>query len=400
MNTTVATPSLQQARAAFDAVFAELAEGAGERDSSHENPISLVRALTDAGFGRLRVPVELGGFGVDLPTLFELLAQAGEADSNVPQILRGHFTTVEILRHAEDQETAAYWLRKVAGGAVFGNAQSELNGAAFETTTRAETVDGQHLVSGTKFYSTGSLYADYIRVAVADDQGNRWFAVIPARHPGVAHLDDWDGIGQRLTGSGTTVFDRVPVEEHGELGRYKEELRSLNSFVQLVHLANLTGIARSLVAETAAVVRGRSRTSLHALSEQATQDPDVLGVVGRLYAHRFTADAVLRKVSEALESAEAADTPEAFAQAYIETSAAQVALVDIVLEAANLAFHAGGSSTVRQRAHLDRHWRNARTLASHNPVIYKPRVIGDHVVNGAAPVNGYDRGRASAAADN
>lgn len=400
MNTIVATPSLQEARAAFGAVFAEFAEGAGERDLSHENPIDLVRALTDAGFGRLRVPVELGGFGVDLPTLFELLAQAGEADSNVPQILRGHFTTVEILRHAEDQETAAYWLRKVAAGAVLGNAQSELNGALFETTTKVESVDGQHLVSGTKFYSTGSLYADYIRVAVADDKGNRWFAVVPARHPGVAHLDDWDGIGQRLTGSGTTVFDRVPVADHGELGRYKEDLRSLNSFVQLVHLANLTGIARSLVAETAAVVQGRSRTSLHALSDKATQDPDVLGVVGRLYAHRFTADAVLRKVSEALESAEIADTPEAFAQAYIETSAAQVALIDIVLEAANLAFHAGGSSTVRERAHLDRHWRNARTLASHNPVIYKPRVIGDYVINGADPVNGYDRGRASAAADN
>ncbi|WP_435173500.1 acyl-CoA dehydrogenase family protein [Actinacidiphila sp. bgisy145] len=400
MNTTAATPSLQQARAAFSAVLAEFADKAGERDLNRDNPVALVRALADTGFGRLRVPVELGGFGVDLPTLFELLAQAGEADSNVPQILRGHFTTVEILRHAEDRDTAAHWLRKVAAGAVFGNAQSEHSGPAFETTTRVESVDGQHLVSGTKFYSTGSLYADYIRVAVADDEGNRWFAVVPARHPGVAHLDDWDGIGQRLTGSGTTVFDRVPVAEHGELGRYKEDLRSLNSFVQLVHLANLTGIARSLVAETAEVVRARSRTSLHALSGQAATDPDVLGVVGRLYAHRFTADALLRQVSEALEAAEAADTPDAFAQAYVDTSAAQVALVDTVLEAANLAFHAGGSSAVRERAHLDRHWRNARTLASHNPVVYKPRVIGDFVVNGAGPVNGYDRGRASAAADN
>lgn len=400
MNTTATITSLPQARAAFDAVFAEFAERAGERDLGHENPVDLVRALTDAGFGRLRVPVELGGFGVDLPTLFELLAQAGEADSNVPQILRGHFTTVEILRHAEDQETAAHWLRQVAGGAVFGNAQSELGGAAFETTTRAETVDGRHLVSGTKFYSTGSLYADYIRVAVADDDGSRWFGVVPARHPGVAHLDDWDGVGQRLTGSGTTVFDRVPVEDRGELGRSTEDLRGLNSFVQLVHLANLTGIARSLVTETAALVRGRGRTSLHALSEQAARDPEVLGVVGRLYAHRFTADAVLRTVSEALEKAGATDTPEAFAHAYIETSAAQVALVDIVLEAANLAFHAGGSSAVRERAHLDRHWRNARTLASHNPVIYKPRVIGDHVVNGTVPLNGYARGRTAAPADN
>jgi hypothetical protein len=48
---------------------------------------------------------------------------------------------------------------------------------------------------------------------------------------------------------------------------------------------------------------------------------------------------------------------------------------------------------VRAGVHLDRHWRNARTLASHNPVIYKPRVIGDFLVNGNRPVSGYYAGR-------
>jgi len=31
---------------------------------------------------------------------------------------------------------------------------------------------------------------------------------------------------------------------------------------------------------------------------------------------------------------------------------------------------------------LDRHWRNARTLSSHNPVIYQERAIGDRILNG------------------
>jgi alkylation response protein AidB-like acyl-CoA dehydrogenase len=34
---------------------------------------------------------------------------------------------------------------------------------------------------------------------------------------------------------------------------------------------------------------------------------------------------------------------------------------------------------------LDRHWRNARTLASHNPRIYKERIVGDYAVNGTPP---------------
>jgi len=35
---------------------------------------------------------------------------------------------------------------------------------------------------------------------------------------------------------------------------------------------------------------------------------------------------------------------------------------------------------------LDRHWRNARTLASHNPRIYRDRVVGNFAVNGTKPV--------------
>jgi len=35
---------------------------------------------------------------------------------------------------------------------------------------------------------------------------------------------------------------------------------------------------------------------------------------------------------------------------------------------------------------LDRHWRNAQTVATHNPAAFKARQLGDHLVNGAVPV--------------
>ena len=390
-------PDLDAAVAEFRGIFKRLEAEAGARDLSGEHPYDFLRELAHAGFGRLRVPTEFSGYGVDLPTLFGLLAEAGRADSNLPQILRGHFTAVEILRHSDDPETGEYWLRRIADGVIFGNAQSEPAGASsgFELATRVREADGRTLVNGTKYYSTGSLYADYIRVAVADDEGSRWFAVVSAHHPGVTHVDDWDGIGQRLTGSGTTVFADVPVEEHGQLGLYKEGLRSLPAFVQLVHLANLAGIAHSLVEETAAVVRSRKRTAPHALSEEATQDPDVLGVIGRLHANALTADSLLRTVAEGLEAADRTGADEAYTANYIDVSAAQSAIIDAVLDSANLAFNAGGSSAVRAGVHLDRHWRNARTLASHNPVVYKPRIVGDFLVNGTAPVSWYEKGRRS-----
>ncbi|AZG47758.1 acyl-CoA dehydrogenase family protein [Gordonia insulae] len=397
--------TLDEALVRIRAVFDELAKGAAERDLAHEHPYALVRELADAGFGRLRLPREYGGFDVDLPTLFALLAEAGQADSNIPQIWRGHFTTTEILRREQDPDVRHHWATAVGEGAVFGNAQSEPSalvagvesdtGWGVITTRIRRDGSGARMVSGTKFYSTGARFADHIRTAVLDDEARRAFVVVPARHPGVDHVDDWDGIGQRQTGSGTTILTDVPVEPLGDIGRATESLRGLDSFVQIVHLANLVGIARSIVAETVDIVRGRTRTSRHALTQDATADPDVLAVVGKLYSRKVTAETLLQHAAQRLEAAHEEDREEAFSDTYIETSAAQVAVIEAVLDAATIAFDAGGSSTARNRVHLDRHWRNARTLASHNPVIYKPRVVGDFIVNGTRPVSGYYVGRTS-----
>ena len=44
-----------------------------------------------------------------------------------------------------------------------------------------------------------------------------------------------------------------------------------------------------------------------------------------------------------------------------------------------------------KKAHLlDRHWRNIRTLASHNPPLYKAQAIGAYHVRGTRlPGSGY-----------
>uniref|UniRef100_UPI0030DC9ED4 hypothetical protein n=1 Tax=Pseudomonas sp. EA_35y_Pfl1_P108 TaxID=3088688 RepID=UPI0030DC9ED4 len=57
----------------------------------------------------------------------------------------------------------------------------------------------------------------------------------------------------------------------------------------------------------------------------------------------------------------------------------------LIQRATSELFNALGASDVRQGKALDRHWRNARTVSSHNPVIYKARVVGDWVINGAEP---------------
>lgn len=52
------------------------------------------------------------------------------------------------------------------------------------------------------------------------------------------------------------------------------------------------------------------------------------------------------------------------------------------LDAATRLFEVGGASATLRTRGLDRHWRNARVLASHNPLIYRARLLGDRAVNG------------------
>ena len=71
-------------------------------------------------------------------------------------------------------------------------------------------------LDGDKYYSTGTLYADWISVSAqrlnADGSSDRVIALVPAEAEGVERVDDWRGFGQRLSASGTTRFRHVRVK--------------------------------------------------------------------------------------------------------------------------------------------------------------------------------------------
>jgi alkylation response protein AidB-like acyl-CoA dehydrogenase len=76
---------------------------------------------------------------------------------------------------------------------------------------------------------------------------------------------------------------------------------------------------------------------------------------------------------------------QAFIGADIAIAAAQVVVSHQVIEVTGRLFDCLGASSTLIPLGLDRHWRNARTVATHNSVLFKSRVIGDHVLNGTAP---------------
>lgn len=141
-------------------VLAEIAATAAQREQDREFSRDLAKQLSAGGFTKLRIPVEFGGLGFSLPEAFEVLVAAAAADSNIAQGLRPHFLAVESLLIAPYSEHRTKWLRKIAEkGVVIGNALTEVGNKPGELKTKIRKEGESYVLSDTKFYSTGSLYA-------------------------------------------------------------------------------------------------------------------------------------------------------------------------------------------------------------------------------------------------
>jgi alkylation response protein AidB-like acyl-CoA dehydrogenase len=387
--------------AVFGPLVDHIAAGAVARERDRRLPVDEVDLLRRAGFGALRVPVEHGGWGASLEQEFRLLVRLGAADSNLPQLLRGHVAFVETQRAQPDGPLRTEWLERLAAGDVLvGNAQAE-RGDATAVTTRLTEVDGRLRLDGRKFYSTGTLYADWIWVGAV--RGDEPVALaVRADAPGVTRLDDWDGFGQRLTGSGTTIFDDVTVDAAQVLpwsdNAERRPLAYTQALYQLVLLAAETGIARAVLRDAVEFVRPRTRTFGVAGVSLPREDPLVQRVVGRLSSIASAVEAVTLSAVRALEAADERASGDAsvsgpasgsgpaaddgYQEALATVFEAQQVVLPLVLEAATALFEVGGASAVDADRALDRHWRNARTVASHNPAIHRERALGDRRLNG------------------
>ena len=380
--------------ARFRPVFARIAEGAVERERRRALAQEPIRWLKEAGFGTLRIPRSEGGLGATLPQLFQLLTELAEADSNLPQALRAHFAFVEDRLNQPDSEERKRWFRRFIDGELVGSGWSEIGNLKLgEVLTKVTPAEEGWRLDGEKFYSTGTLYADWIDVyAQRTDNGRDVIALVNTHQAEVERDDDWDGFGQRLTGSGTTRFKQARVEQP-HVYDFSERFRYQTAFYQHVLLSTLAGIGRAVNRDAAQGVAARKRIYSHGNAPLVKQDVQVLQVVGQISSWTWAVEATVQRAAQSLQLAfdvqqqggDEAQIREANIQAELEAAKAQVIASDLIPRAATELFNALGASDTRVSKALDRHWRNARTVASHNPVIYKTRNVGDWEVNGHEP---------------
>jgi len=377
----------------FLPVFAQIAEGSRERERNRVLPHEQVRSLIGAGFGTLRIPEEHGGFGASLEQSFLLLAELGAADANVSHIFRNHLAFVEDRLNAPVSDTNDVWIKRFLAGTFVGGGWTEANNLTLANLATTVTAEDDHwLVTGAKYYATGSLYAEWLDVLGRGDDGELLTALVRADDSGVTLIDDWKGFGQRATASGTARYDRVRADV-GDVFPAAERFGYQSHFYQIAMLAVLTGITRAALRDGSTALAERKRNYPQGLAEVPTDDAQLLQVIGSVSADAFGAESALARGAKSLDRVAEARLIEddgngrqRLVDAEVAVVQAQLVIIDAALRATTTIFDALGASAVSEELGLDRHWRNARTLASHNPRVYKARILGDWLINGKDPV--------------
>lgn len=385
-------------------LLADIAAGAKDRDLDDVNPFDQVAALKRAGFGTLRLPPELGGAGLTVPQLFSAVIDVARADPVVAHIFRTHFWFVEERLRTLDQPGSRAWLEKVAAGKVFGNAFSEKGshavGSLVFNTRLTPGHDGGFTLTSEKFYSTGTLFSDYLTVTATTDHDSVAIVIVPAERAGVEIIDDWDGFGQRRTGTGTTRFRDVTVLPDEVLSDTRYDAEPVPSvqytLLQLYIHAVVAGILENIVDDGIALLRSRERSFSHASAASPTDDPLLQRQLGELASSAYIARAAVLDAAAAIGAAIDSTGPdgvpdaELTAEAQLQAAKVKVHLDDIAPRAATKLLELGGASAASRQRNLDRHWRNIRTITLHNPVGYKARVVGQNLLHGTAiPANAY-----------
>ena len=369
---------------------------ASARDAERELPHEQVRVLKGSGLLALSVPREYGGVGAPATVITEVFRILADADPSLAQIPQSHYTFLEALRLQGTDEQKSFFYDVVRTGGLFANAQSERGPHPVDVDATTLTArPGGFLLSGTKFYSTGALFADWliVRASLPDGSGDtptastpKALAFLPRDAAGVRIVDDWDGMGQRTTASGTVALDdvSVPAEHVVPFTPIFAAPNVYGARAQLLHAAIDVGIATGALAEG---IRQATKARPHFEAKVATaaEDPTLIQVAGELEVTVRGARALLAEAAREVDAAQADLTDDSAAAASVAVAVAKVAAARAALDASNQLFELGGTRSASATGNLSRYWRDARTHTLHDATRWKLQHIGRYALSGTKP---------------
>ncbi len=373
----------------------EIAREASARDLQRIIPVKEAALVRRHALQTARIPARYGGPEVSYVEFAQIMMNLGAGDPNLAQMLQPHFVLMEWLMLAGTEAQRQRFYGEVLDGAIITNAFAERGTKTPGDFATRLTRDGSGFrLDGVKFYSTGSLIADKFYVMALLDQANA-LAIVPKDRAGVEVIDDWDGMGQRTTASGTAKFDAVSVaaDEVIPLPDWGKQRSYLGAASQIAHAAIDAGIAQAALEDAVEYARTKARPVWESGVDRATEDHYVIHSVGEMAVLVHAAEAMVLRSGVVLDRAtrgffddnDLAGRENLFIQASIAVAEGKAASNEASIRLGEMIYRVAGASSTLRKYNLDRHWRNARTHTTHDPVSYKYRAIGDWLLNDRPP---------------
>ncbi|WNZ27045.1 SfnB family sulfur acquisition oxidoreductase [Leptolyngbya sp. NK1-12] len=367
---------------------AEFAQASAERDRERRLPFAELDRLSESGLLGITVPKQYEGAAVSNVTLAEVIALLSQGDANLGQIPQNHLYMVEAIRLNGSEEQKQRWFRLVLEGKRFGNAFTEVGtktATAFKT--RLTRSDSGYVLNGRKFYSTGALFADIVPVVALNDQDQVVIAFIDRQAPGLTVIDDWTGMGQRITASGTTLIENISVQEQDILYHHLafKQQTTMGAVAQIIHAAVDVGIARAAYQDALQFIRHHTRPWIETEYEHGYEEPLIIYGVGEMSVKLHAAEALLKRSGEFIDRALQDATEKSAIEASIAVAEAKALADEAAIFITNKFFELSGTKSTLEQFNYSRHWRNARTHTLHDPVRWKYINIGNYFLNGVNP---------------
>lgn len=361
--------------------------GARERDQQRILPRAEIEQLTQAGFFGMAVPARYGGAFVSAATVADAFRILSAADPSIGQIPQNHFCWLPLFSNGSPEQ-AGFFYRRVLAGDRIGNAHSEDTrkrpGEHEHDLRRAE---GGWTITGRKYYSTGAIFAQWIPFIGHDEAGRQLMFFVEASAPGVTVVDDWRGMGQRTTASGTTIFENVFVPDFNVFPFLSEgaENKVRMLLASLIHAAIDQGIAEEVLKDAKDYILDLNRPWIDNPFDEHAKEPFVIKEFGELAVIVRTAAVSLRHAALAVDAARAAPTDESVLEARLAIADARINTGNAATIVADRFFTLTGARATLEKHGLDRHWRNARTHSLHDPFRWKHFHLGNFYLNGVVP---------------
>ncbi|MEO6501422.1 MAG: acyl-CoA dehydrogenase family protein [Jatrophihabitantaceae bacterium] len=211
-----------------DFAESEVAPHVAKWDREHYFPVELIPKMGELGLFGLVVPEEYGGAGADFTSLCVAIEELGRVDQSIGITLSaGVGLGINPILSFGSDEQKQRWLPDLVAGrtlAGFGLTEPEAGSDAGATRTKAELVDGEWVVNGSKAFITNSgssitsLVTVTARTGTVDGKPEISAILIPSGTPGFEVQPPYDKLGWRISDTHGLVFDDCRVPEANLVG--------------------------------------------------------------------------------------------------------------------------------------------------------------------------------------